>query len=161
MHMSKAKRILVVDDEECIADTLALILRSSGYEVTARTDARSALEDCALRIPDLVLSDVMMPEMNGIELAIQVEQRYPTCKVLLISGLGSSFGLAAEAAERGHSFEILSKPIRPAELLARIEAALTDGDLVTDLQSGVAAGEHSSILSVRSQGDIRDRKFGT
>ena len=117
----------MVDDEECIADTLALILRSSGYDATARNDARSALEDCELRIPDLVLSDVMMPEVNGIELAIQVEQRYPTCKVLLISGLGSSFGLAAEASERGHQFEILSKPIRPAELLARIEAALTNG----------------------------------
>lgn len=127
MNTPKGKRILVVDDEECIADTLALILRSSGYDATARNDARSALEDCELRIPDLVLSDVMMPEVNGIELAIQVEQRYPTCKVLLISGLGSSFGLAAEASERGHQFEILSKPIRPAELLARIEAALTNG----------------------------------
>lgn len=127
MNTPKGKRILVVDDEECIADTLALILRSSGYDATARNDARSALEDCELRIPDLVLSDVMMPEVNGIELAIQVEERYPTCKVLLISGLGSSFGLAAEASERGHQFEILSKPIRPAELLARIEAALTNG----------------------------------
>lgn len=127
MDSPNGKRILVVDDEECIADTLALILRSFGYQVTARNDARTALQDCELQPPDLVLSDVVMPEVNGIELAIQVEERYPTCKVLLISGLGSSFGLAAEASERGHQFEILSKLIRPAELVAKIEAALTNG----------------------------------
>lgn len=141
MDRQNGKRILVVDDEECIADTLALILRSFGYEVTARNDARSALHDCEVQTPDLVLSDVVMPEVNGIELAIQVEQRYPTCKILLISGLGSSFGLAAEASERGHKFEILSKPIRPAELVAKIEAALTNGKTPESSGNSLAAGD--------------------
>lgn len=120
----EAKRVLVVDDEACIADTLALILRASGYDAAARNSANSALQECERRVPDLVITDVVMPEMNGIELATRIEQCYPECRILLISGLGSSFGLAAEARENGHNFEILSKPIRPAELLERIAAAL-------------------------------------
>lgn len=161
MNKPKAKRILVVDDEECIADTLALILRSSGYDVTARNDARGALEECQMQIPDLVLSDVMMPEVNGIELAIQIEQQYPACRILLISGLGSSFGLAAEASERGHRFEILSKPIRPAELLARIGAALTEGEPRRDSEMRPEGGEYSTFLSRGSQSEPGIRNTGT
>lgn len=161
LNQPKAKRILVVDDEECIADTLALILRSSGYDVTARNDARSALREVQLQIPDLVLSDVMMPEVNGIELAIQIEQQYPACRILLISGLGSSFGLAAEASEKGHRFEILSKPIRPAELLAKIEAALRDSDLNQDSKMRGETGRYSPVCSSVIQNESESRKIGT
>lgn len=161
MDKPRSKRILVVDDEECIADTLALILRSSGYEAEARNDARSALQECELQTPDLVVSDVVMPEMNGIELAMQIEQRYPSCRVLLISGLGSSFGLAAEASEKGHKLEILSKPIRPAELLARIDATLRKAELRQDSEDQMAAGEHSPVMPIRDLGQVHDLKTGT
>jgi len=126
MDKPQTKRILVVDDEECIAETLVLILRSFGYEATARNDGRSALEECEIQAPDLVISDVMMPELNGIELAIQIEERYQACRILLISGLGSSIALLEEASQTGHSFEIMSKPIRPADLLARIKTVLAE-----------------------------------
>jgi CheY-like chemotaxis protein len=64
--------ILVVDDEKRIADTLALILRSKGYVVQAAYDGMQAYEICRTVIPRLLISDVVMPEMNGIELAIKV-----------------------------------------------------------------------------------------
>jgi CheY-like chemotaxis protein len=70
--------IVVVDDEKRIADTLALILDSKGYSAEAAHDGESALEICRQRIPDLVLSDVVMPGMNGIELAIAVSQQFRT-----------------------------------------------------------------------------------
>ena len=155
------RSILVVDDEECIADTLALILRSSGYDAAARNDAHSALRECEQRAPDLVLSDVVMPEMNGIDLAIEIERRYPACRILLISGLGSSFGLAAEASEKGHNFEILSKPIRPAELLAKIEAVLSNGKLPPGSEVESAAGAYSPGLSGGSQSQFESHKTGT
>ncbi|HEV2326451.1 MAG TPA: response regulator [Terracidiphilus sp.] len=158
MDEPRAKRILVVDDEVLIAETMALILRSSGYDATARNDARSALQECEVRIPDLVLSDVVMPEMNGIDLAIQLEQRYPGCRILLISGLGSSFGLAAEASERGHTFEILSKPIRPAELLTRIEAALANSRIPQDSGDGAVTGGYSPVSSTGAQSEIAGRQ---
>lgn len=140
MDKPEAKRILVVDDEECIAETLVLILRSFGYDATARNDARGALQECELRVPHLVISDVMMPEMNGIELAIQIEEQYPESRILLISGLGSSFALLEESSQKGHSFEIMSKPIRPADLLAKITAVLADDNFPRSTEAPVTAG---------------------
>lgn len=159
MDKPDAKRILVVDDEVLIAETMAVILRSSGYDATARNDARSALQECEQRIPDLVLSDVVMPEMNGIDLAIQIAQRYPDCRILLISGLGSSFGLAAEASEKGHKFEILSKPIRPAELLARIEAVFAESQISQDAETRFETGKYSPVFSSGTPGEIAKGKI--
>ncbi len=126
MNEPHAKRILVVDDEKCIAETLALILRSSGYEAAPLNDGQSALQECARSIPDLVISDVMMPLLNGIELAIQIKDLYPRCRIILISGLGGSFDLAEQASKKGYNFELLSKPIHPVELLSRIRTVLTE-----------------------------------
>lgn len=138
MDKRQAKRILVVDDEEYISETLVLILRSFGYDAIARNDARSALEECERQAPDLLISDVMMPEINGIELATRIEERYPACRILLISGLGSSFALLDEASRQRHSFEIMSKPIRPVDLLARIKAVLDDDKLSQPAQAPAA-----------------------
>ena len=77
--------ILVVDDEQRIADTLSLILLSKGYASQPAYDGTTALAVCGERVPDLLLTDVVMPEMNGIELAIAVRREFPNCKVLLSS----------------------------------------------------------------------------
>jgi CheY-like chemotaxis protein len=114
------KRVLVVDDERCIADTLAAILRNSGYEAIASYDAQSALLQCESANPDLVISDVFMPGMNGIEMAILLRERHPDCKILLFSGVAASVDLLEEAREQGHDFELIEKPIHPAELLVKL-----------------------------------------
>lgn len=144
MNEPHAKRILVVDDEKCIAETLALILRSSGYEAAPLNDGQSALQECARSIPDLVISDVMMPLLNGIELAIQIKDRYPRCRIILISGLGGSFDLAEQASKKGYNFELLSKPIHPVELLSRIRTVLTE-DYAQAADDLVTAGARSSV----------------
>ncbi len=63
-----------------------------------------------------------MPGMSGIDLAIQIKEQYPNCKVLLFSGLASTAGLLDEARRQGHDFEILAKPIHPSDLLAKMAA---------------------------------------
>ena len=113
-----SKKILIVDDERVIADTLAAILRRSGYEARACYDAKSAIAHCASAIPDLIITDVMMPGMNGVELAIFVSEQHPGCKVLLFSGMANAVDLLEEARRRGHNFALLGKPIHPSELLA-------------------------------------------
>ena len=79
---------MVVDDEPRIADRLATILRNFGYEASVAYDAPSAISQGEPFNPELVITDVVMPGMNGVEMAIQVRQLYPSCKILLFSGNG-------------------------------------------------------------------------
>ncbi len=113
-------RVFVVDDEHCIADTVAVILRNSGYEASAFYNAQSALEQAAYGSPELVISDVVMPGMSGLEMAVLIRERHPACKVLLFSGMASSLNMLDMVKRQGHEFELLAKPIHPTDLLARV-----------------------------------------
>lgn len=121
---SKKKRIFVVDDENSIASTLALILESDGFDATPFTEPLEALKASRSESPDLLLSDVMMPQLSGIDLAIQMLEHSPFCKVLLFSGMPDSANLLQDSREHGHSFELLAKPMDPPELLRRIQTAM-------------------------------------
>jgi CheY-like chemotaxis protein len=112
--------ILVVDDEPIIADTLATILSRSGYCARPTYDGKTALELARALRPSLVISDVLMPEMTGIELALTLEALLPECKVLLFSGQAATVDLLAKAREMGRNFAILNKPIHPADMLRRV-----------------------------------------
>lgn len=114
------RRVLIVDDEQLIADTLAAILRHAGYETSACYDGHSALLRCDSFLPELVITDVVMPGMSGVELAVTLSGRFPECKVLLFSGQASTVDYLEKARSDGHDFEVLAKPIHPTELLARI-----------------------------------------
>ena len=119
----RRRKILVVDDEHIIADTLAAILNASGCSAVAAYSGDGALEAIADGVPDLIITDVCMPGMNGIELAITVREHFPRCKVLLFSGHASSTHLLEEARTRGYEFELLSKPVHPRDLLERLNRA--------------------------------------
>jgi CheY-like chemotaxis protein len=82
-----------------------------------------ALEAARTVKPDLVIADVVMPGLSGIHLAIQLKELCPTCKVLLFSGQAKTEDLLEAARKQGHDFAVLAKPIRPTDLLARIEDA--------------------------------------
>ncbi|HXB62207.1 MAG TPA: response regulator [Acidobacteriaceae bacterium] len=116
--------ILIVDDEKIIADTLAAIFNRSGYAAFAAYDAESALELAALVSPQLLITDVVMPVMNGIDLAIRMESLLPDCRILLFSGQASTVDLLASARAMGHNFTTLSKPVHPTELLKRVSETL-------------------------------------
>lgn len=117
-----AKRVLVVDDERCITDTLVVILRKAGYEVTGCYNAESALRECEAFKPELVITDVSMPGMNGVDLAVELKQKYPACKILLISGHASTVNLLEKAKIQGYGFDLLTKPVHPSDLLSRLAA---------------------------------------
>ena len=117
-------RIFVVDDERVIADTLCAILRYSGYDAVAFYDAEATLAACENDTPDVIVSDVSMPEMSGVEMAVQLKQRFPGCEILLFSGDAKSSGVLEAAHRKGYEFELLEKPIHPRDLLAKIEGAV-------------------------------------
>ena len=86
-EMRKPLRVFVVDDEDVIASSLAMILRfQGGFHARSFTNPLEALRAAQLEAPDLLISDVVMPELSGIDLAIQLREYCPDCKVLLFSG---------------------------------------------------------------------------
>jgi CheY-like chemotaxis protein len=116
--------VLVVDDEKVIADTLSIILSKSGFSTMTAYDGVAALQLAKDLKPDLVISDVMMPGMTGIELAITITQTVPTCKILLFSGQAATVDLLEEARNAGYNFTTLTKPVHPTDMLKRISECL-------------------------------------
>jgi len=115
-----ARMILVVDDEHAITDTLALILERAGYKSTAAYSASEALMAVEKQRPDLIISDVMMPVMNGVDFAIKVSKLHLGIKVLLISGHAGTQDMVEAARSNGLSLDLLAKPVLPEDLLARV-----------------------------------------
>jgi CheY-like chemotaxis protein len=118
--------ILVVDDEPLVADTLAMILSQAGFEARAVYDGTSALQAARERQPGFLLTDVWMPGMDGIELAMHVADEFPACEILLFSG--NATGADLEGARRaGYEFRLMQKPIRPEHLVSYITSCF-DGE---------------------------------
>jgi DNA-binding response OmpR family regulator len=115
------RRILVVEDELVVADTLRLILSHNGYETCVAYSAEAALDNLSRWPPDLAILDVMLPNMNGIDLAMVLKERFPWIRILLISGQPSVEALLQESRRRGYEFEILAKPVHPTEMLEGID----------------------------------------
>jgi len=118
--------ILVVDDVVMIADTVAEILSRFGYHALKAYDAESALEIALKTRPTLLLTDVMLPRMNGVDLAIKILEQQPDCKIVLFSGQAGTTYFIDEAKANGYHFDILSKPLHPRELLEHLEKRLAD-----------------------------------
>lgn len=113
-------RVLVVDDERVIADTLSIILNQNGYDASAVYSGLAAVDRAREIKPELVISDVIMQDMNGIEAAIRIREILPGCKILLFSGQAATADLLERARAQGHEFEILAKPVHPQDLLAKL-----------------------------------------
>ena len=125
MMSDKAKPLLMVlDDDNAIRQTWTIIFRQRGYEVVPVDRGAAAIEAAHLRAPDLLLADIHLPDMSGIEVARRIQQIAPACQILLISGDSGSNEALDEARAQGVSFEVLPKPISPADLIRRIDERL-------------------------------------
>lgn len=120
------KCVFVVDDEPDLADMLSLILQHAGFIVHTFYDGLSAFEQAQQEPPDIVLSDVVMPRMDGITLASKLREHFPQCGVLLASGNADFADLLFAWRERvGPEVEILAKPVRPEVLIRKLTALAT------------------------------------
>lgn len=119
-------KVLIVDDENVVADSLALVFSTSGYDTRVAYSAEQAADIIGNWEPKLVILDVVLPGMNGIDFAIQLETKCPRCRVLLFSGQQVTSTLVQEAVEKGHPFKVLAKPVHPTLFLdeaARLASA--------------------------------------
>ncbi len=119
---SSKPKVLVADDERVIADTLAIILNQSGFEARAVYSGEKAVETATNWKPDMLISDVIMADLNGVDAAIKVRGLLPKCKILLFSGQAATADLLDSARGQGHEFEILAKPVHPQDLLSRLRS---------------------------------------
>ena len=113
-------RVFVVDDEFIIASTLATILQRNGFDAVFFTEPLAVLPAAREQAPDLLIADVMMPGLSGIDLAIALKQECPDCKVLLFSGQAATSDLLQAARDKGYNFRLLSKPVHPTDLLCEV-----------------------------------------
>jgi CheY-like chemotaxis protein len=115
-------KVLVADDEQVIADTLAMILNQSGFHARAVYSGEKALELAGTFAPDMLITDVIMADLNGIDAAIQMRAMLPQIKILLFSGQAATADLLEKARAQGYEFEILAKPVHPQDLLSKMRA---------------------------------------
>jgi two-component system, NtrC family, nitrogen regulation response regulator NtrX len=116
--------ILVVDDEPSIVATVCAILEAYGFSAVGATSGTEAIAKAAETCPDLLLSDVMMPGMNGFETALQVKKHCPKCALLFFTGYANVANLGVDLENNGYVFEMLSKPLPGAILVEKIKGAL-------------------------------------
>ncbi|VAW94747.1 hypothetical protein MNBD_GAMMA23-1169 [hydrothermal vent metagenome] len=123
-------RILVVDDDDMLRDMHSVILEDEDYQVDSAENGREALDFFATHQYDLLLTDMFMPEMNGIELIIQCQQHYPLTKIIMLSGGGKEIEAKHGAGTirfKSQEVEIelfLQKPFDLDEMLSLIEKIL-------------------------------------
>jgi CheY-like chemotaxis protein len=113
-------KVLVVDDERVIADTLAVILNQSGFQARAAYSGEEALDIASTFEPDMLITDVIMADLNGIDAAIRIRALLPRIKSRLFSGQAATADLLEKAHASGYEFEILAKPVHPQDLLNKL-----------------------------------------
>jgi CheY-like chemotaxis protein len=122
--MKKPPMILVADDEPLVADTLVQILREEGYDAMFVSDGAAAVQFAQHARPQVVICDVIMPGLNGIDAAKKIREFLPEAHIILFSGQAAAAGLIERAESEGHRFQVLAKPIKPDVLLRHVEAAI-------------------------------------
>jgi DNA-binding NtrC family response regulator len=120
--VAATKRVLVVDDEEIVRESYRLVLADAGYEVRTVSNGREALQMCRAEHFDVLLADIRMPDMDGLEMSREVVREFPGTRVIVITGYPSPE--SAEQARRLGVSDYLPKPVAPDELTAVTAAAL-------------------------------------
>lgn len=144
---AKGETILVVDDDEFVCNSLKWLLLDEGYEVEVAGDGKSALELLSKRTFDLILTDLMMPEVDGLAVLKEVKQTSPTTGVIILTGYGT-LEAAMSALEDG-AYDFLTKPCDDGEMKYKIRGALRQKQLherVINLEEAVEKAQAAAEL---------------
>jgi len=115
-------RILIVEDDDASRKNLCRLLQREGYAVSGVGSGRQALERLSAAPCDLVLTDLVMAEMDGLELLSEIGKRFPEKEVILITGY-ASIPTAIAAIQKG-AYHYLEKPVRPEEVVHLVRRAI-------------------------------------
>ncbi|MFT4771051.1 MAG: two-component system alkaline phosphatase synthesis response regulator PhoP [Cryomorphaceae bacterium] len=136
----KKEKILLVDDEQDIIDLISYNLEKENYEVKSAMNGRDAIKTAKEFLPDLILLDVMMPEMDGIETCVEmreIESLKPSI-IAFLTARGEDYSQIAGFDAGADDY--ISKPIKPRVLLSRIQALLRRKRSASDAKAGIPVG---------------------
>jgi len=124
VNNNKKKYILVVDDESSIRDFVSRALSHAGFTVDTAIDGNSALSILASKSFDLVLTDIVMPDLDGVALSLKISKDFPDTKIMMMTGYSNQ-------KERAYNLdflvdEIINKPFTLEEITTRVSKALAD-----------------------------------
>jgi len=136
--------ILVVDDEHNLADTMVAILELAGYRGIAAYSAEEAMAILHREKPALIISDVVMPGANGVQLAIEARRLWPELQILLLSGNVATQQIMDTARRDGHAFELLAKPLPPEQLVLKVASLINGKSRMVNKKSKKTAAEKAS-----------------
>lgn len=154
--MPKTVQILVVDDEVHIRETVVAVLEDEGYATAQAADGEAALQHLGSRKTDIMLLDIWLPGMGGMDVLARVRKQFPSVTVIMISGHGT-VNLAVEAIKQG-AFDFIEKPLSLDRLLLVIEKACKIRDLEEEnrVLKGRSSKEFSLIGSSPAMAKIRE-----
>src|SRR5512145_1320283 len=133
-------KILVIDDEPSVTNLVSAYLRAEGYEVFTAADGNAGLKAARTFKPDLIILDLMLPGMDGIELLSQLRRESEVYVIMLTARTEETDKIVALSVGAD---DYLTKPFSPRELVARVKAALRR------LKAGAASGEERNVLSFK------------
>ncbi|MEJ2102516.1 MAG: response regulator, partial [Desulfobacterales bacterium] len=150
-------RILIVDDDDIARKNLSRILQKEGFEVATAKTGSAALERLSDSACDLVMTDLVMEDLNGLELLARIKNQYPYMEVILITGY-ASIPTAIEAIKTG-AYHYIEKPIRPAEMVhlarqaiekkrLREQVVKLEARIKGDLEEPVLIGQSRKMVEV-------------
>ena len=148
--LATVQRVLVVDDDQTVSDVVCRYLRHAGYQVGHAADGATALASVAATPPDLVVLDLMLPQVDGLEVCRQLRARPDSLPIIMLTALGDEVDRLVGLQMGADDY--VTKPFSPRELVLRVASvlrrsaapvvrrpqALVDGDLVVDTGARVA-----------------------
>lgn len=120
MSAGSAPRVLVVDDDQKLADALAVVLNQYGFDTRVAYSGPEAIQTALKSPPDFILMDIIMNGIDGVDAAIAICEILPACRILLMSGAADAIERLDKSSRRGHSFELLMKPVLTAVLVDKL-----------------------------------------
>lgn len=126
--------VLLVEDNESLRDLLRCALDEAGYRVLAAENGRQALEIAESSPIDVLVTDILMPEVNGLELIVELKARHTSCRIIAMTGGGSMLvntidSLNGRNADVFGTHRTLQKPFQPGELIDALESVLSEDPL--------------------------------
>lgn len=122
------KKILVVDDEAHITHVVSLKLGNAGYDILTAHDGEEALELALQELPDLVITDLQMPYMSGVELCARLREDPRTAQIPAIMLTARGYALAQEDLDRTNIKSVMSKPFSPRQVLEMANDLIGHGE---------------------------------